>query len=415
MVSELLHRGLIGFQKQQSSVFFSAKSMATESGFVQPAIPKFDGHYDHWCMLMENFLRSKEYWSLVEDGIPAEAEGVQLTDAQKKVIDDVKLKDMKTKNYLFQAIDRSILETILNKDTAKSIWDSLKQKYQGTARVQRAQRQALQKEFEMLNMKIGESVNEYFARTLSVVNKLRVNKGKLDDVAVIEKILRSMTAKYDYVVCSIEESNDLDALTIDELQSSLLVHEQRMKAHVVEEHALKVTFGESSGERGRGRGGFRGRGRGGGRRNFDKSTIECYNCHQLGHFQYECPKKETEAKANYAEGNEEILLMAYVGEKEAVKEELWFLDSGCSNHMCGKREFFSDFDGDFREKVKLGDNSSMDVMGKGKVRILVNGFVQIITGVFYVPGLQNSLISIGQLAEKGLEILIQRGSCKRRV
>ncbi|CAL9016699.1 unnamed protein product [Prunus brigantina] len=234
----------------------------------------------------------------------------------------------------------------------------------------------------------------------------------MDDVAVIEKILRSMTAKYDYVVCSIEESNDLDALTIDELQSSLLVHEQRMKAHVVEEHALKVTFEESSGERGRGRGGFRGRGRGGGRRNFDKSTIECYNCHQLGHFQYECPKKETEAKANYAEGNEEILLMAYVGEKEAVKEELWFLDSGCSNHMCGKREFFSDFDGDFREKVKLGDNSSMDVMGKGKVRMLVNGFVQIITGVFYVLGLQNSLISIGQLAEKGLEILIQRGSCK---
>ncbi|CAL2240039.1 unnamed protein product [Prunus armeniaca] len=108
----------------------------------------------------------------------------------------------------------------------------------------------------MLNMKIGESVKEYFARTLSVVNKLRVNKGKMDDVAVIEKILRSMIAKYDYVVCSIEESNDLDALTIGELQSSLLVHEQCLKAHVVEEHTLKVTFGESFGEKGRGRGGF---------------------------------------------------------------------------------------------------------------------------------------------------------------
>lgn len=108
----------------------------------------------------------------------------------------------------------------------------------------------------MLNMKVGESMNEYFARLLAVVNKLRANKGKMDDVAVIEKILRSMTPKYDYVVCSIEESNDLDALTIDELQSSLLVHEQSMKAHVVEEQALKVTFGESLGERGRGHGGI---------------------------------------------------------------------------------------------------------------------------------------------------------------
>ncbi|CAL2258075.1 unnamed protein product [Prunus armeniaca] len=70
----------------------------------------------------------------------------------------------------------------------------------------------------------------------------------MDDVVIIEKILRSMTSKYDYVVCSIEESNDLDILSIDELQSSLLVHEQRMSRHVVDEQALLVTYMESSKE-----------------------------------------------------------------------------------------------------------------------------------------------------------------------
>ena len=65
--------------------------MAAENNFVQPAISKFDGHYDHWSMLMENFLRSKEYWSLVETGIPAVAEGVELTEAQQKSIADQKL------------------------------------------------------------------------------------------------------------------------------------------------------------------------------------------------------------------------------------------------------------------------------------------------------------------------------------
>lgn len=127
-------------------------------------------------------------------------------------------------------------------------------------------------------------------------------------------------------MCSIEESNDLDALTIDELQSSLLVHEQRMKAHVVEKHALKVIFGESLGKRGRGHIGIRGRERGGGRRHLDKSTIECYSRHKLGHFQYECPK-EFDTKANYVEGSEEMLLMEYLNDNEASKEELWFLDS----------------------------------------------------------------------------------------
>ena len=112
--------------------------MATENNFVQPAIPKFDGHYDHWSTLMENFLRSEEYWSLLENGIPIAVEGVELTEAQHKSIADQKLKDLKVKNYLFQAIDRTIMEMILNKDTAKHIWDSMKQKYQGSTRVKRA-------------------------------------------------------------------------------------------------------------------------------------------------------------------------------------------------------------------------------------------------------------------------------------
>ena len=57
----------------------------------------------------------------MENGIHAAAEGVVLIDAQKKNIDDQKLKDLKAKNYLFQALDRSILETIPNKDTIKNI------------------------------------------------------------------------------------------------------------------------------------------------------------------------------------------------------------------------------------------------------------------------------------------------------
>lgn len=56
--------------------------------------------------------------------------------------------------------------------------------------------------------------------------------------------------------------------------------------------------------------------------------------------------------------------MAYVDVNESSKEELWFLDSGCNNHMCGKKEFFSMLDESFNTSVKLGDNSSMAVRGK---------------------------------------------------
>ncbi|KAF2288594.1 hypothetical protein GH714_009016 [Hevea brasiliensis] len=60
--------------------------MAAEN-FVQPAIPRFDGHYDHWSMLMENFLRSKEYWQVVSEGISELAPGTAVSEAQKTEID----------------------------------------------------------------------------------------------------------------------------------------------------------------------------------------------------------------------------------------------------------------------------------------------------------------------------------------
>jgi hypothetical protein len=75
--------------------------MADSANFLQPSITRFDGHYDPWAMLMENLLRSKEYWSLIETGIivaPANA-----TQEQLKEVEESKLKDLKAKNYLFQS------------------------------------------------------------------------------------------------------------------------------------------------------------------------------------------------------------------------------------------------------------------------------------------------------------------------
>lgn len=134
--------------------------MASEN-FVQLTIPRFDGHYDHWSMLMENFLRPKEYQHVVEFGVATPVVGELLTDTQQKELEGLKLKDLKAKNYLFQAIDQSILETILNKETSNDIWDSMKKKYQGSSKVKRAQLQALRKDFQTLQMNDDESVTSY--------------------------------------------------------------------------------------------------------------------------------------------------------------------------------------------------------------------------------------------------------------
>ncbi|KAK0595133.1 hypothetical protein LWI29_003872 [Acer saccharum] len=104
----------------------------------------------------------------------------------------------------------------------------MKKKYQGTTRAKRQQLQLLRSEFETLRMKSGELVTDYFSQTMAIVNKMRIHDNKTEDVTIVEKILRSMTPKFNFVVCSIGKSNDIDELSIDELQSSLLIHEHKI-------------------------------------------------------------------------------------------------------------------------------------------------------------------------------------------
>jgi len=58
---------------------------------------------------------------LVETGYVEPEVGIDMTEAQQKKLEELKLKDLKVKNYLFQIIDRTILETILKKNTSKQI------------------------------------------------------------------------------------------------------------------------------------------------------------------------------------------------------------------------------------------------------------------------------------------------------
>ena len=58
---------------------------SSKEGYLQLAIPKFDGFYEHWAKLMENFLRSKEYWGMIEEGIPGVPQGREPIAAEAKV------------------------------------------------------------------------------------------------------------------------------------------------------------------------------------------------------------------------------------------------------------------------------------------------------------------------------------------
>lgn len=117
----------------------------------------------------------------------------------------------------------------------------MKAKFQGNERVQNAQLQRMKREFEILEMKNSESVTAYFSRVMVVANDMRNLGEDMPYAKVVEKVLRTLSDRFTYIVCVIEESKDIKKLSIDELQSSLLVHEQKFKKKENEEHVMHIT------------------------------------------------------------------------------------------------------------------------------------------------------------------------------
>jgi len=73
-----------------------------------------------------------------------------------------------------------------------------------------------------------ESVCDYFGKIQAIANSMRGCHEQLPDSKVVEKILRTLTLAFDHIVVAIEESKDLDEMTVEELQNSLEAHEQRL-------------------------------------------------------------------------------------------------------------------------------------------------------------------------------------------
>ncbi|CAL8103863.1 unnamed protein product [Prunus armeniaca] len=84
---------------------------------------------------------------------------------------------------------------------------------------------------------------------------------------------------------------------------------------------------------------------------------------------------------------------------EKPQKNVWYLDTGCSNHMCGEKSIFSTLDESFTTTVRFGDDSKVSVLGKGDIKI-------------WAKDNTSNLLSLGQLHEKGYEIKITGGACQ---
>ncbi|KAA0063730.1 Retrovirus-related Pol polyprotein from transposon TNT 1-94 [Cucumis melo var. makuwa] len=185
---------------------------------------------------------------------------------------------------------------------------------------------------------------------------------------IVEKVLRSLTPKFDHIVTAIEESNDLSIFT--ELMESLQAHESRINRSMERNEEKVFQFRVQS---------------------TNKANIQCYHCKKFGHVKADrCYKNQranfaaqNEASDNNGKGENKLFMINITSDQKTA--EVWFIDSGCSNNMTGLKPVFKELNEREKLKVELGNDKELQVEGKGTMGIETHHENRILTNVQYVP------------------------------
>jgi hypothetical protein len=185
-------------------------------------VPPFDvTNYSYWKARIRLFLKSIDFWKIVQTG------WIKLEETDEIIITQTsaRLSNDKAFHALCQALSPSEFARISNCEVAKEAWKILETTYEGTKLVKSAKLQMLIFKFEEIKMLEEETFKEFYTK-ISDLRNLMVSLGKsISNVKLIQKILRSLPDRFRIKVTTIEESKDLGEMKIEELVGSFQTYE----------------------------------------------------------------------------------------------------------------------------------------------------------------------------------------------
>eukprot|EP00253_Pinus_taeda_P032890 PITA_32890 len=279
--------------------------------------PIFDGsNFIYWKVRTTTYLQSlgTEVWDIVEGGYRFPSATPTDTTSKKEYETNAK-----AVNTLLGSLSQLEFIKVMQLKTSKEIWDKIILSYEGDDQVKRKKIQSLRIQYETLRMQNDESVANYFLHIDDIVNRMKNLGEEIKEVTLVEKVLRSLSSKFESKFYAIEEKQNLQSITMSQLHGILTSIETRkgglsnmrvaaFKASGKGEYNESGHTSEGEEESNfvknlqQGSGIFRG-----------KLPFKCFSYGRVSHYAAKCPHKDKLIKVrNQLNGTENrILLMAF--------------------------------------------------------------------------------------------------------
>jgi hypothetical protein len=110
----------------------------------------------------------------------------------------------KVMNVILNGLAEDEFVKVMHLESAKAMWDKLISSYEGNEKVKDAKLQKYRLKFEQLKMNEDEIVSKYFLRFEELVNSMKGLGEKIEDVFLVQKILRYFLDRFNLNISVIE-------------------------------------------------------------------------------------------------------------------------------------------------------------------------------------------------------------------
>ncbi|KAJ0765009.1 putative transcription factor interactor and regulator CCHC(Zn) family [Helianthus annuus] len=155
--------------------------------------------------------------------------------------------DAKAFSIVATALPNDIYASLLHCNSAKELWDALKEQFSGIEEFIEKNREVLNQQYEMFCHIKGESLTQQFERFNCLISELKLVNVEYANLTLNSRFLRSLPEKWDTIAFVIRNSMGFKEMSLTQLHCRLLTYERELNQKKKLQESGKVADDHSFG------------------------------------------------------------------------------------------------------------------------------------------------------------------------